>query len=209
LQVLGRIQVAWPAQINSNLFANGSRALTQDYDPIRELHGFLNIMRHEQYSLLLFLPDSSQISPHFDSGNKVECTKWLIHINDLGIWSQRPSNLNALTHSPGQFPGVSSFEASQSNHLNVVMHNFSPFIARTATEPKSDVLFDGEPWKNPIVLKYEDPFGIRTGDGSTLNQNLTPGLPYEAGNDIEQSCLSTPGRTDDTNKFSSPDIQIH
>ena len=77
------------------------------------------------------------------------------------------------------------------------------------TEPKSDILLDSEPWKDPIVLKYEDPFGIRTGDGSSLNQKVAPGLPYKAGNDIEQSGLSTSGRTDDTNKFSWPHIEIH
>src|SRR5260370_35977106 len=97
-------------------------------------------MCHEQYSLVHLWPDQSQISSHFHSGNEVERAKRFIHVNDLGIRSQRPGNLNPLTHSPGQLPGISSFEAGQSNHLNVVMHNFSPFVARTATEPKFDVL---------------------------------------------------------------------
>ena len=89
------------------------------------------------------------------------------------------------------------------------MHNFSSFVARTATEPKPDVLLDGEPWKNAVVLEHEDPFGIRTVDRSPLNENLALGLSYEAGNDIEQGCLSTTGRTNNTNKLSSPDLQIH
>ena len=88
------------------------------------------------------------------------------------------------------------------------MYDFPLFLERAPCNSESNVLFDGKPRENPIVLKNKDPSGIRTFYWRPLNKNISRRLFQETGNDIKQGRLPASGRTDNANKLARQDLQI-
>jgi hypothetical protein len=83
------------------------------------------------------------------------------------------------------------------------------FLARTPGNAESDILFDGQPWENPVILKDKDPSRIGTIDGSSFHKNISCRLFQEPGHDIEEGRLTAPGRANNADKLTRHDLQVN
>src|SRR5690606_11692685 len=100
-----RFQTAGPVQLYRNLAQHPARAGAHDEDPIREQHGFLDIVRHEQHRLAEVQVNALKYQVQYFQSNGGERRERLVHEYQRWVVKQRPGDGHALLHAAGELRG--------------------------------------------------------------------------------------------------------
>src|SRR5215470_6400994 len=92
----------------------------QHQDPVRQEHGLVDLVSHEQHGLATLLPDAHQLSLHDFPGLGVERRKRLVHQEDVGIDRKRPREIDALAHAAGELAWKVVFKAFESDEMQQI-----------------------------------------------------------------------------------------
>jgi hypothetical protein len=77
-------------------------SITQKKNALREVKGFIKVMRDENDCLLQLQKECAQHILHFSAGQRVERTERFIHKQDFRISGERAGKAYALALAPGK-----------------------------------------------------------------------------------------------------------
>ena len=87
---------------------------------VGELHGFVDVMRHEDDRLPFRLPDPQQLAAHDQPGDGIERAERLVEEEHVGIDRERARHFHALLHAARKLLRIRVLEALEPDQLDVV-----------------------------------------------------------------------------------------
>ena len=105
---------------------------------------------------------------------------------------------------------VAFFELSEMHQSKVILDSVATLSLGNTLHLHSElnVLADGQPWKQGVILKDHDAIGSRTLHRLSIDQNLTGSLRLQAGNQVQERGLAATRWSDDAEKFSGTNFKI-
>ena len=169
------------------------------------MHGFLDVVRDEQDRVALFFQDAQQLHAHLEVHEGVERRERLVHVEDLGLHHERPRDLHAFQHAPGQFVRIAFLETFQSHHRRVVVGEFRLFRLADAVQAEHQVLLHRQPREYGAVLGNEDALRARAVAHLAVDDDTAFVRLIEAAQHLHQRGFAAAGGADDGDEFAVAD----
>ena len=113
--------VARTRQANGELCAERPIGVQRD-DPIRENDRLIHVIGDEHAGFFVFLPDMLNLIREVRAGERIKRRKGFIQQQHFRRHGQRASDVNPLTHPPGQFRRTAGGRVAKADHLHVMVH---------------------------------------------------------------------------------------
>src|SRR5260370_14467304 len=113
-------------KIDIDYVLNGSGPRRHDQNAIRQLHCFFDVVSDKQDRFLFALPDPNELGAHLQASEKIERAEWFVHVNDVGIGSESPRDLDPPAHAAGKFVRRSVLKSTHSHHVDVTHDDAVP-----------------------------------------------------------------------------------
>ena len=204
-----RIEIARAGQVDGHDGLDGRRTLAHHQHAVGELHGFLDVVRHEEDGLAFALPDAREVRAHLQARDEVQRAKRFVHVDDVRVGGERAGDFDPLLHAAGQFARIGPLEAAQADHLDVVRDNPGPLGVRLLEQAEPDVVLHGEPRKDAVLLKDENAPRVRAVDGLAFDHDVPARGREEAGQDVQQRRFATARRADDDDELAFAHLEVH
>jgi len=100
----------------------------EDDHPIRQIDGFIDVVRDEHHGLPVPLPDVEQKALHLEARLHVKRREGLIHQQDIGPQAQGPGDGGPLLHTAGEFMGMFLRKLAQTHLAEEVLGPLTPLF---------------------------------------------------------------------------------
>ena len=136
-------------------------------------HSLAHVMSDEDDGASSFSPDALQFVVQQIARLSIEGGERLVHQQYVGFSRQRASQCDALTHATGKLVRAAVLELRKMNESQVVAN----FLLRSALlesfhlHAELDVLANGQPRKQSVLLEYQDAIGPRPVDSLVVDQD--------------------------------------
>ena len=168
----------------------------------QKVERFIDVVRHEDRGHALRFDDAHDLFLHFHAREGVERAEGFIHQQDFDLIGERAGLGYALRHAAGELRRPCPFESLQAserhkisdNHLLVALEP-----ARVKTE--TDILINGEPREERIVLKDPAPGVVPARYRFAANRNIAAREPVQARNGLEERRLAAAARPQHTEQL--------
>jgi hypothetical protein len=178
-------------------------ARSQHHDAIRQLHGLGDVVRHEHHGAPGLQPDPLQVLAQRAGRHRVEVAERFVHEQHVRFDGECPRDTDALLLTTGKLCGITVFDVTQPDEVEVVPGTLSPAVALVLDE--AQVGHDRAPRQQPRVLKdVSDTRVVAAGaqpDGAR-------GVGLDARDDVEKGGLAAARRPDDGHERLAGDGQV-
>ena len=153
---------------------------------------------------------AQQLALELLARERVERAERLIHQEDIGVVCQHAGNGDPLLHAARKLVGITAGGALEPDELHELVGNALNLAARqpALARAETDVLANGHPGKQRVVLKHHAAVAARTGDPLGVHQNLAGGRLLEPGDDAQHSRLAAARGADQTDELTLLDCHI-
>jgi hypothetical protein len=166
--------------------------------------------------IITVLPSSLWICHHrvlqVRAGQRVERAEGLVEQQHLRLHGERAGDADALLHAAGDFRGTLVLGVA---HLHEVEIVHRPVVAlgarlrpRTPCRPRADVVVDGQPRQQRVVLEHDRAVGSRARSPRGPPGGRRRRSPGQAGDDVEQRRLAAAGMADDRDVLALVDAEV-
>src|SRR5918992_1342509 len=189
------------------------RRRSQDDHPIRQVDGFVDVMRHEEDRDPELLPHLQDQVLEITASLCVHRRERLVHEEHRRLVRECACDRDALLHAAGELPRVVVDEAREPHRLQRLLHELPPLALAEPLVPKRE--HDVVPHRGPrhqraaVLLEHERHLLGRRGDAAAPQQDLTATRRQEAADALQQRRLSAPGRSDHADELPLPHAQRH
>src|SRR5689334_3101396 len=155
--------------------------------------------------------DLHQLELHELARLGVEGREGLVEEEKRRLDRERPGNVDPLAHAAGELMRIMLFETRQADQLDQPLRALAhgaPVEPALQLEAVDDVLHDGPPGKQRVVLEHERAVGTRTIDQAAVDADLAPADLDEPVDRVEERGLAAARRPDDRDQLSLRDREV-
>lgn len=156
VQEVGARAVAPAVEVDVDDALDMAGVRCHDDDAVRQDDGFVDVVRDEYDGLVLLAADGGYLILELHAGQGVEGGEWLVHEQDLGVDRESAGDGDTLLHAAGQLGRMPVSEIAESDEFEVFLRDGSALGRRTAEalEAQLDIVLDGAPGQQAVVLEY-------------------------------------------------------
>jgi hypothetical protein len=155
-------------------------------------------VRDEDDGFACSSPDSLQLELQLAPRECINCSKRLIHEEDLGIHHQAPRNLDALLHAARELGWKFALMTRKADECDGFRRNLAALDwgADSFAQPEFHIFQHGEPWKERVADVLENHHAVRPGshDIPLVISNFPCGGLFETRNHVEERTLAGAAR---------------
>ena len=114
-----------------------------------------------------------------------------------------------LAHAAGELVGIVFLKSCQANQVDELFYAGLFFLKDTlCPQAKGDVVINGQPREEGVVLEHEAPVAARLGDGGAVQSQRSAVRLDQPGDEPQQGGFTAPGGADEGDKRTGGDVQI-
>ena len=208
LQILARADVPRVRNVDVDDALDPRRPRAHDDHPIGQLHGFIDVVGHEDDRLALRFPDAQQLAAHDQPGDGIERAERLVEEQHVGIDGQRARDFHALLHAARELLRIRLLESLKTDQLDVVGDAPLAFSRRQLEQAEPDVSFDGEPGKHAALLKDEDAARVGAVHRLAVDADLARWSARETRHHVQHRRLAAARWTQQADELAFADFEI-
>ncbi len=189
----------------------GGRTVGHHHDAVGEQHGLVDVMGDHDHRVAEPAVDLHHRILQMGAGQGVERAERLVEQQDLRLHGQRPGNADALLHAAGDFRRALVLGMGHLHEVEIVHDPVVPFGAWSSlpaedlVDGEIDVVVDGQPGQQRVVLEDDGAFRAGCIDLVVFEQDGAGGDPRQAGDQVEQGRLAAAGMADDRDELALVD----
>ena len=176
-----------------------------DDGPIRQRHGFMNIVGHHQDSRARLFPKSEEMIVQTCAREGVERRERLVEEQNLGVHRQTPGDGDTLLLSAGEIARPAPGMFRKPDLVEGVSHPRVALRNRNLVQSESDIVGHIQPWQQPRLLKDDADGRMRLADASP-SRRMSPWLARSrpAISRATSSCRNRTRRQAPRSRFRAP-----
>ena len=188
---------------------DAGRLVGQHQHIFAQINRFLNVMGNENHSSTQLLPQFNQFVLQAESQFYIQLSVWLIHQQNIRLYSKGSGNDHPLKHTSGKFYRVVILVLGQSDHFqnfrNLTVNHIFGFTLHL--QAKGNIFFDCQPGHGGVFLKNIRDIVFLGIYFLSIDQNLAGGQFVQTCNAVQKGGFSASGGSDDTEKFTAMHIK--
>ena len=190
-------------QVDRDDLLDAARACSHHHHPVGQVHGFFHVMGDEHHRSFVLGPGVQQLVLHLHPRQRIQCTKGLIHQQDLRVHRVGAGNGATLLHATRERLGQGMGKLPQPHQVQALAYDgvalaFGRVLDRQA---ELDVLADRQPREQGVLLEDDAAFGARPGNGPAVQAHLAGAGLQQAGCQVHQRRFAAARRADQGHKF--------
>ena len=201
---------AGPGQVDVDDLLDPPGAVGDDGDPVGQGDRLVDAVGDEDDRLAGGRDDLGQLLLHDLAGHRVDRGEGLVHQQQAGLGDERAGEADALAHATGELAGIGPLEAGEAHHLDV-LRDLGAGVGVDAAlhlQAEADVLLDGAPGHQRVVLEDDGAVGAGAGDRLAVDRDLAGGRLDEAGDDVEERALAAAAGAHDREELALAHFEV-
>ena len=195
-------------QLNVERAGDAARTRRHDNDLVREVNRLVYVMRYHDGGHAGLLPDAQDFVLHIHAGEGVECAERLVEQQHLGPADKGACERGALAHAARKLMRIGLLEALEADHFDEFIDAVLFLLVDAAgTQAERDIVIDGQPREQRVLLKHEAAVRAGGGDGRAVERQLALVHLDEAGDQTQERRFAAAGRADERHERASGNIE--
>ena len=188
--------------------AAGARG--HDDDLVREINGLVHVVRYHDGGHAGLFPDAQDLILHIHAGEGIECTERLVEQKHLGPADRGACERGALAHAARKLMRIGLLEALEADHFDELIDAVLFLLVDAAgTQAEGDIVVDGQPRDQRVLLEHEAAVGAGSGDGHAVERQLALVHWDETGDQTQERRFAAAGRADERHERAGGDFERH